>query len=679
MADATPSRVRAVFRYPKFSGSQYRSHTDTPWPQPLHAAYNWVLRLVRDSLELIEEAFAADRNLLPYLGRFRLQKTIYDANYGLEGGTNIDYGSEWPILNPQPFKAFEFRGVQQQMILLIRTLFDPEELWAKYGLRIERLGIPQPPDELAIEIKYITDYLYKVDSRYFSWALADRDLVNEAWLRHLDFIKTIRFVVSGAPPKMDEFILRLEEFNRMLQFLTPRQMMDCWDRQIFELVAKDVVKVADRGKQLEEAATHEAKYCIDEPARANYDDLSKLANFTFAIDSAEPHVDRRKVFRLDDMSFDTPYYIDKNSTLARLFDYPTKHQSRLVLVEWITLTGLETLDETKTTWYVLHAVKPEKLLLPATIGFFHDESSPRTVGLVFQLPPHIRGNLPTKPAFGRPGEPGGRVVRSPKTIAAERMPTTLRQLILQREPKGVALDVRFKIAKQLVDALHLMHTARFTHRNIRSSNILFFPAPSIVTDNNEPDPWTLDYTNPLLFGFHDAPLEITLTPPSDQPPPAYTQPEGLKPILKKPKGQQQPPPRDVVIDCYTHPERRLHVRLTQVDSRHNPPPSYRRQYDLWSVGCVLLELGLWETLENVCGREIAARAPLVGDYIKRGVTEEEVWADAETVRRAAKGLDVITGTAYAEITRICLEVKPVLGDIVEFERRIAAALAQIGA
>jgi hypothetical protein len=280
----------------------------------------------------------------------------------------------------------------------------------------------------------------------------------------VDLLKTIRFIVLGPPPKIDDFILRLDEFNRMLQFLAPRQRKDDWDRFVFELVAKDVVKDAERGKQLEEAATYEAKYCIDEPARANYDDLSKLANFTFAIESAEPHVDRRKVFRLDDMSFDSPYYIDKNSTLARLFDYPTKHQSRLVLVEWVTLTGPETLDETKTVWYILHAVKPEKLLLPATIGLFHDESSPRTVGLVFQLPPHIRGNLPTKPAFGRPGEPGGRVVRGPKTIAAERMPTTLRQLILQREPRGLPLDIRFKLAQKLVDALHLMHAARFTHR-----------------------------------------------------------------------------------------------------------------------------------------------------------------------------------------------------------------------
>jgi hypothetical protein len=41
--------------------------------------------------------------------------------------------------------------------------------------------------------------------------------------------------------------------------------------------------------------------------------------------------------------------------------------------------------------------------------------------------------------------------------------------------------------------------------------------------------------------------------------------------------------------------------------------------------------------------------------------------------------DRITGTAYAELTMTCLSVKPVAGDILEFERRIAAALAQIGA
>ncbi len=61
---------------------------------------------------------------------------------------------------------------------------------------------------------------------------------------------------------------------------------------------------------------------------------------------------------------------------------------------------------------------------------------------------------------------------------------------------------------------------------------------------------------------------------------------------------------------------------------------------------MLLELGLWETLDGVCGREIAGRAPLVGEILLleagegNGGDEERVWKDVEVVRRAAKGLDV---------------------------------------
>ena len=81
--------------------------------------------------------------------------------------------------------------------------------------------------------------------------------------------------------------------------------------------------------------------------------------------------------------------------------------------------------------------------------------------------------------------------------------------------------------------------------------------------------------------------------------------------------------------------------------------TFRRRWDLYGVGCVLLELGLWETLDRVGGGEVAGRAvPVVvgtggdggggsavgGSVV--GVGEEGVWMDVETVRRAARGLDV---------------------------------------
>jgi hypothetical protein len=114
---------------------------------------------------------------------------------------------------------------------------------------------------------------------------------------------------------------------------------------------------------------------------------------------------------------------------------------------------------------------------------------------------------------------------------------------------------------------------------------------------------------------------------SADPPVPWTQPEGLKPILKKPNRT-----RDVVIDAYSHPEWRT-------DPRRRDAP-FRRHFDLYSVGCVLLELGLWETLDQLEGRDIALRAPLVSEFREGMVDKSEVYRDYEVLERAAKRLDV---------------------------------------
>jgi hypothetical protein len=351
------------------------------------------------------------------------------------------------------------RAILQQLVLLLRTLSDSEKLKRRYGLLLQVAALHRSED-IALEMKYASSYLLEIDSDFTTKHLA---IFDENRMRHMAFLQKLRFNVSGTESDLNFLFGRLDEFNRNLQLLTPPTMRANVDRKLFELAVKDIGKDPDRTRRLEEGAAYEAKHSIDLAAQVKLDDLSKLANFTLAIQSASPGMPRRKIFGHADLSFDTPYYINKNTTLARLFDYPTKYQSRLVLVEWITLTigasgtTLESIDEAKVTWYILHAEKPQKLLLPGTIGLIVDESDPWRVGMVYQLPPHIRGNLPTKIVMG------GRAVRSPKTIAAERMPTSLRQLML-KQPKGLDLGIRFQIAKALLDAVHMMHVARFTHR-----------------------------------------------------------------------------------------------------------------------------------------------------------------------------------------------------------------------
>ena len=358
------------------------------------------------------------------------------------------------------------RGVLQQLVLFLRTVSDAEKLQRKYGLTL-KVAAPHRADDPGLDMGYVSGYIYDIDHKYSSSRLQYFD---EARRKHLALLQRVRFTPSRIQSELEDLLGRLDEFNRNLQLLSPQTISGSVDSKIFELAVKGVGKDVERTRRLEGAAAYEAKHSIDQGAKAKYGDISKLANFSMAIEAANADMSRKKIFRNDDLSFDTPYYIDKNATLARLFDYPIKHQSRLVLVEWVTAprdtpsTIVKTQDETKVTWFILHAEKPERLLLPATIGLIIDESSPRTIGLVFQLPPHIRGNLPTKPVFSRLGQPSGLVVRSPKAIAAERMPTSLRQVILKRDPKGIDLGIRFKLAQKLLNAVHLMHIAKFTHR-----------------------------------------------------------------------------------------------------------------------------------------------------------------------------------------------------------------------
>lgn len=361
------------------------------------------------------------------------------------------------------------KGLLQQLVLLLRTLSDPTKVQREFGLTF-RSGHLHAGVDVARETKYACAFLDSIDARFSTREL---DVFEENRRRHMDFLKQVHFTVTGSQSNLDDLFGRLDEFTRTVQLMTPTELRQLADRRVLESMVRDVVKDADRTRRLEDAAAKLAKESIDQDAKAMYDDLSKLANFRLAIQAANPaDVSRKKIFAIEDFSFDSPYYLDNNTTLARLFDYPTKYQSRLVLVEWVSPTRgnspaaiLETMDETKVTWFILHAEKPERLLLPATIGLILDHTSPRSIGFVYQLPHHIRGNLPTRPVAGRDGQPGGaRVVLSPKAIAAQRLPTNLRQLIREKEKGGLDLGIRFKLAKKLVDAVHLMHTAGFTHR-----------------------------------------------------------------------------------------------------------------------------------------------------------------------------------------------------------------------
>ena len=117
------------------------------------------------------------------------------------------------------------------------------------------------------------------------------------------------------------------------------------------------------------------------------------------------------------------------------------------------------------------------------------------------------------------------------------------------------LDLRFRLAYILAKSVLEFHLLGWLHRNLSASNVVFF--------RDRKDPSNEDAVDPYIIGFsHSRPND----------PFAFT--SGL---LK---------PGDL---AYQHPQYRKAER------------GYKTQYDYFSLGVVLLEVGHWRPLKEITG------------------------------------------------------------------------------
>jgi len=119
------------------------------------------------------------------------------------------------------------------------------------------------------------------------------------------------------------------------------------------------------------------------------------------------------------------------------------------------------------------------------------------------------------------------------------------------------LDVRFKLTHTLSVALWSFHSLDWLHKSFSSSNILFFENPAMKSSEQH------DLTSPYVVGFDSS------------------RPDGLSEMTADPKfsdGQ----------DLYRHP-----------DSLGMWRQSYRKSFDIYSLGLILLEIGLWKSIRVI--------------------------------------------------------------------------------
>ena len=188
---------------------------------------------------------------------------------------------------------------------------------------------------------------------------------------------------------------------------------------------------------------------------------------------------------------------------------------------------------------------------------------------------------------------------------------------LSKHKTWVPLDQRLKLAKRLAEGVFFLHTAGFVHKNITPSSIL-----SLQRSNLPPFlrfPYSLG--DPYIMGFEMVRSENGLSVLEG----AYNvQTAGHYYSEKNMSERSQ--------QIFQHPDR-LHLDEGNVKR-------YIKNYDVYSLGVVLLQVGLWEPINTIARR-------MDDDF--------EKWP--ENLCRISQELGLRTGTRYQRMVIWCLTLK----------------------
>lgn len=132
-----------------------------------------------------------------------------------------------------------------------------------------------------------------------------------------------------------------------------------------------------------------------------------------------------------------------------------------------------------------------------------------------------------------------------------------------------SLNDRLDVALACAETVLQLHTAGWLHKGIRADNILFFSPDGLqsVKDGR----LSRAYVGGYEFARADNPLETTEDPKSRE-----------------------------LQDLYRHPR-----------SIGSGRKSYIKQFDLWSLGCILVELAYWSPLARILWQRTQGR-PMLG-------------------------------------------------------------------
>ena len=171
--------------------------------------------------------------------------------------------------------------------------------------------------------------------------------------------------------------------------------------------------------------------------------------------------------------------------------------------------------------------------------------------------------------------------------------TTLRHYIPRTSP---ALEDRFLLARRLSSTLSRLHKVKWVHKNISAYSIIF----SLPLSHKIPS----EIPPPYIIGFN------------------YSRPNDPNSFSLVSEHRME-------VEDYCHPEYSKQIKRTR----------YQTRFDWYSLGIVLLEIGLWRTLGSMTKEKKALPPDELTEYI---------------IQTYVPKLDFCTGRGYRMIVMRCL-------------------------
>ncbi|KAN0110025.1 Prion-inhibition and propagation domain containing protein [Hyaloscypha variabilis] len=199
----------------------------------------------------------------------------------------------------------------------------------------------------------------------------------------------------------------------------------------------------------------------------------------------------------------------------------------------------------------------------------------------------------------------GLVFRRPIDVSSVGVPSSLFDLIISNERPS--LSMRVHLAHTLATAVQYLHSTDWLHKAFRSQNVVFFTNPGDT-----------DISTPYLCGF------------------------GLSRPAQNTEMTEQPDSIPL-YNLYRHP---LAHSSIAVDGKSG----FKKAFDVYSLGIVLLELALWMPLYRVLGVDDRN----LQRSLQPGVTKKV----RELLLRESRYLEMVkasAGDVFADVIRACVE------------------------